>query len=143
VREEISAGGVVIFGNAVLLLRRYNGDWVLPKGKVEKEEALHQAAVREVYEESRAKAEVLAYLGEIHYSYKDCWKEEVINKTVHWYLMKAKNMDCTPLKKEGFIEAQFIHMNRAAEFAKYQDERNIIQKAIRHFKFHKKISGNT
>lgn len=98
-REEISAGGVVIFGNAILLLRRYNGDWVLPKGKVEKEEALHQAAIREVYEESRARVEVLAYLGEIHYSYRDCWKEEVINKTVHWYLMKAKNMDCIPLKK--------------------------------------------
>ena len=28
---EISSGGVVIFGNALLLLRKYNGDWVLPK----------------------------------------------------------------------------------------------------------------
>ena len=34
-REEVSAGGVVLFGNAILLLRKFNGDWVLPKGKVE------------------------------------------------------------------------------------------------------------
>lgn len=33
-REEISAGGVVVLGNTILLLRKYNGDWVLPKGKV-------------------------------------------------------------------------------------------------------------
>ena len=37
-REEISAGGVVLFGNAILLLRKFNGDWVLPKGKVEEGE---------------------------------------------------------------------------------------------------------
>ncbi|MCG8485127.1 MAG: NUDIX hydrolase, partial [Clostridia bacterium] len=34
-KREISAGGVVVFGNAILLLRKYNGDWVLPKGRVE------------------------------------------------------------------------------------------------------------
>lgn len=37
-REEVSAGGVVLFGNAILLLRKFNGDWVLPKGKVEEGE---------------------------------------------------------------------------------------------------------
>lgn len=31
--EEISAGGVVIDGNSVLVLRKYQGDWVLPKGR--------------------------------------------------------------------------------------------------------------
>ena len=30
-REEQSAGGVVLLGNAILLLRKYNGDWVYPR----------------------------------------------------------------------------------------------------------------
>ena len=55
-REEISAGGVVLFGNAVLLLRKFNGDWVLPKGKVEEEETKQDAAVREVSEGKRSKS---------------------------------------------------------------------------------------
>ena len=38
-REEQSAGGVVLLGNAILLLRKYNGDWVLPKGKIESGES--------------------------------------------------------------------------------------------------------
>jgi len=51
-KEEISSGGVVVFNNAILLLRKFNGDWVLPKGKVEQGETLEQAALREVSEES-------------------------------------------------------------------------------------------
>ena len=49
-REEVSAGGVVLFGNAILLLRKFNGDWVLPKGKVEEGENRQEAALREVLE---------------------------------------------------------------------------------------------
>ncbi len=130
-REEISSGGVVVFGNAILLLKKYNGDWVLPKGKVEDAEEITDTAIREVFEESAVKAEILKYLGEIHYSFKNGWQEcELVNKTVHWYLMKARSMDCIPLKDEGFVDAKFVHLNRAPELAKYDDERNIIQKAI-------------
>jgi 8-oxo-dGTP pyrophosphatase MutT (NUDIX family) len=135
VREEISSGGVVVFGNAILLLRKYNGDWVLPKGKVEEEEDTSTAAVREVLEEGGVKAEVVKYLGKIHYSFKNSWQNhEIVNKTVHWYLMKARNMDCNPQREEGFIEARFVHMNRATELAKYDDERDIISKAIQDMK---------
>ena len=63
-REEVSAGGVVLFGNAILLLRKFNGDWVLPKGKVEEGENRQEAALREVLEETGVKADILKYLGE-------------------------------------------------------------------------------
>jgi 8-oxo-dGTP pyrophosphatase MutT (NUDIX family) len=130
-RKEISAGGVVVFGNAILLLRKYNGDWVLPKGKVKKNEKINVAAIREVYEEGKVKGEIVKYIGKINYSFKNCWQEhEVVHKTVHWYLMKARNMECIPLKEEGFVDARFVHMDRATEIAKYEDEREIIQKAI-------------
>lgn len=34
--KEVSAGGVVTFRNTILLLKRFNGDWVLPKGSIKK-----------------------------------------------------------------------------------------------------------
>jgi len=135
VRQEISAGGVVIFGNTILLLKKYNGDWVLPKGKVESYETLEQTAVREVFEESSVKVNIVKYLGEINYTYKNCWDDNsVVNKTVHWFLMHSKSIDCIPLKEEGFIEAKFIHIDRAVDMAKYDDEKEIIIKAIVEFK---------
>nr|WP_330390716.1 NUDIX hydrolase [Caminicella sporogenes] len=132
---EISAGGVVYFGNAILLLRKFNGDWVLPKGKIEEDEDIVEASVREVFEEGGVKADVIKYLGKINYSFKNGWNsDEIVNKTVHWYLMKARSMDCIPQKEEGFIDAKFIHINRVKDLAKYEDEKNIINKAIEEIK---------
>ncbi|SET47251.1 NUDIX domain-containing protein [Natronincola peptidivorans] len=130
-REEISAGGVVVFGNAILLLKKYNGDWVLPKGKVELHETIRETAIREVHEEAGVKVDVLKYLGEIHYTFKNSWEDNhVINKTVHWFLMQSRTIHCIPLKDEGFIDANFIHIDRAVDLAKYHDEKEIIEKAI-------------
>lgn len=128
-KREISAGGVVVFGNTILLLKKYNGDWVLPKGRVEENENLDHAAMREVQEESGVKAELIKYIGDIEYSYEYGWvQREKVAKTVHWFLMKSRNMECIPLKKEGFVEAKYIHLKRAVEIARYEDEKKIIKK---------------
>lgn len=130
-KEEISSGGVVVFGNAILLLKKYNGDWVLPKGKVEDGEDKADAALREVFEESGIKADILKYLGEIHYTYKENWDENKrVHKTVYWYLMNCRVMETLPQREEGFVEAKFIHMDRVLDIAKYDDEKEIIKVAL-------------
>lgn len=129
--EEVSSGGVVVFGNTILLLKKFNGDWVLPKGRVEKNEAIKEAALREVLEESGVKAEILRYIGMVHYKYKNLKEDEMVYKTVHWYLMKTNCMDCTPQKKEGFVDAVFVHIDKAKDLVRYKDEKNIILKALR------------
>ncbi|AUN13002.1 NUDIX family hydrolase [[Clostridium] sordellii] len=130
-REEVSAGGVVLFGNAVLLLRKFNGDWVLPKGKVEVGENKEDAALREVLEETGVKADILKYLGEIHYTFKENWDENrAVHKTVFWYLMQARSMDTIPQKEEGFIDAKFVHLDRVVDLARYDDEKEIIKVAL-------------
>ena len=130
-KEEISSGGVVVFNNEILLLRKFNGDWVLPKGKVEQGETLEQAALREVSEESGVKGQIQQYLGEIHYTYKENWDEDrLVHKTVHWYLMNCKAMNTLPQKEEGFVEAKFIHFNQVLQLARYDDEGAIIKVAL-------------
>ncbi len=129
--EEVSSGGVVIFGNTILLLKKFNGDWVLPKGRVEKNETIKDAALREVLEESGVKAEVLRYIGMVHYKYKNLKEDEMVYKTVHWYLMRTNSMDCIPQKKEGFIDALFVHIDKAKDLVRYQDEKDIIIKGLK------------
>ncbi len=129
--RETSAGGIVTFGNTILLLKKFNGDWVLPKGRVEKDEKLKMAALREVMEESGVKAEIVQYIGEANYQYKNIQENNMVSKTVHWYLMKTNNMNCTPQKKEGFINAKFIHKDKAADIAKYEDERKMIDQVLK------------
>lgn len=129
--EEVSAGGVVVFGNTILLLRKFNGDWVLPKGRVEKNENTRITAIREVLEESGVKAEIIRYIGMVHYTYKNIKGNEMVYKTVHWYLMKTNSMESVPQKREGFVEAKFVHIDKVLDLVKYKDEKKIIKKALK------------
>ena len=124
-REEQSAGGVVLLGNAILLLRKYNGDWVLPKGKIEPGETHEEAALREVREETGVKATIG----------KENWDQSrSVHKIVYWYLMKTKCMDTIPQREEGFVDAKFIHMDRVVDMARYDDEKEIIRVALKEIK---------
>ena len=65
--EAISCGGVVIFrGKVLLLYKNYmnkSDGWVLPKGTVEEGAEYTETALREVLEESGAKASSMKYIG--------------------------------------------------------------------------------
>lgn len=137
-RTVTSAGGVVFLGNSVLMLRKLNGDWVLPKGKVESGESTEQTALREVREETGVKGRIIEFLGETNYRFKNCWSQnEVIEKRVLWYIMEAKSTHTVPQKEEGFVEAKFIHINRIDETVKYDDEKDMIENAIRIYQYSK------
>ncbi len=129
--EVFSAGGIVYYKDKILMLRKKNGDWVLPKGRIEDGETLEETAIREVKEETNVDAIILDYIGITSYSFSNFWTEyQMINKTVSWYLMEAKSFDLEPLKDEGFVQAAFIESDKVVSIAKYDDERKVIIKAI-------------
>lgn len=130
-RKQVSSGGVVIFGNTILLLKKYNGDWVLPKGRVEKNESLPSAALREVQEETGVKGNIIGYIGKINYKYKSIQYDEIVSKTVYWYHMECYSMECQPQKNEGFVLAKFIHRDKVLEKLRYEDEKKIIRKILK------------
>ncbi len=128
--EEISAGGVVVVDDTVLTLRKYQGDWVLPKGRLEDNETSEEAAIREVYEETGVKGEIKKYIGYLKYTYVHGDGERV-NKTVHYYLMTSGNTEFTkPQKEEGFMEAVFLEHEKVIERLKHEAEKNMVRKAV-------------
>jgi len=130
-KRVTSAGGVVVLGNSVLMLRKTNGDWVLPKGRIEENESSKQAAIREVKEETGIKAVIEDYIGTTNFKFKNIWtSNEVVSKDVKWYLMKKKGGHLVPQKKEGFVQAKFIHVDKIDEITKYKDEREIIKRGL-------------
>jgi len=135
--KELSAGGVVFFRNTILLLKKFNGDYVLPKGRVEEGETLKDAAKREVMEESGSRVNVLEYLSKISYEFVRNTNTASIHirKIVHWYIMEARDMECHPQKNEGFITAGFYPLETALELARYDDERSVIEKAIKEMQY--------
>ena len=129
--EATSCGGVVIFRGKILLLyknyrNKYEG-WVLPKGPVEPGEEHKDTALREVKEESGADAEIMKYVGKSRYSFNV--SNDVVEKEVHWYLMRANSYYSKPQKEEYFEDSGFYKYHEAYHLLKFSNERQILEKA--------------
>ena len=95
-KRVYSSGGVVYIGNSILMLQKINGDWVLPKGKIEQDETSEETAVREVKEEAGVKAKVLTPIGETSYRFKNYWSNNhIIEKKVSYSHNIRNKLACT------------------------------------------------
>ena len=133
--EATSCGGVVIFRGKILLLyknyrNKYEG-WVLPKGTVEEGEQFEETALREVKEESGATATILKYVG--HSEYTFTIPEDVVSKTVQWYLMKADSYYSKPQREEHFVDSGFYKYHEAYHLLKFSNEKQILEKAYNEY----------
>jgi 8-oxo-dGTP pyrophosphatase MutT (NUDIX family) len=103
-----AAGGVVSNEREEVLFIHRLEKWDLPKGKVEEDEELELAALREVEEEcSINKLELLNHLLTTYHTY--VMKGEQVLKSTDWYVMKHHGNDQPhPQAIEGITEARWI-----------------------------------
>lgn len=124
----ISAGGIVIKENKVLLLHTVHDRWVLPKGHVEQDESFRSAAVREVFEEAGIKARIERKLGWVHYEF--IFQGRSLKKKVLWFLMREIEGIPTPQRAEGFIAARYLAWEELDQRKMHVNEVRMIKKAL-------------
>uniref|UniRef100_I5AQJ3 ADP-ribose pyrophosphatase n=1 Tax=Eubacterium cellulosolvens (strain ATCC 43171 / JCM 9499 / 6) TaxID=633697 RepID=I5AQJ3_EUBC6 len=125
-----SCGGLVIFRGKILVLYknfkgRYEG-WVLPKGTVEANEDYQQTALREVREESGARASIMKFIDTSRYTFNV--SEGEVEKQVHWYLMMGSSYYSKPQWEEYFVDSGFYKYHEAYHLLKFSNERQILEK---------------
>lgn len=103
-----AAGGIVLNPNGEILFIKRLGYWDLPKGKVEKNEELKKAAIREVEEECGIVApKIEKKLLKTFHTYAAKGKNYL--KTTHWYLMTYSGNDhLVPQEEEGITEVVWV-----------------------------------
>lgn len=134
---EVSAGGFVVSKenpNLVCLMARFNRggklEWCIPKGHLEENETIEQAALREVFEETGLEAEITDSLGEVNYQFIQGGTR--ISKTVHVFLMKQVGGELSfendPHKEAS--ELEWVHSSGLLSRLSHSNERRIARMAL-------------
>lgn len=112
VRQSVTlieaAGGLVKNEKKAFLFIYRNDKWDLPKGKIEKDETVKEAAVREVEEECSITVNKLGKkLCKTYHVYVS--KGEVVLKKTYWYNMKCKGQNkLKPQREEGITDVRWF-----------------------------------
>ncbi|MBL7884973.1 MAG: NUDIX domain-containing protein [Bacteroidia bacterium] len=103
-----AAGGLVSNGNEEWLFIFRNGKWDLPKGKIEKNEKIEEAAIREVEEECGiAKLKIVKALNDTYHIYY--LEEKLVLKKTYWFEMICKDESAlVPQLEEGITDVKWL-----------------------------------
>lgn len=103
-----AAGGIVQNEKKEILFIFRRGKWDLPKGKIEKKEAIEECAQREIEEETGVKGLTLKReIGQTYHTYDEFGKH--IIKTSHWFYYTCNsNQQLHTQTEEGITETKWI-----------------------------------
>lgn len=134
-KKEISAGIIVFIKDGgslkFLLLQGDNCLWNFPKGHIEQNETLEQAALREVFEETGLKIEKLinGFKEKISYYFRQDYsgKRRKIYKVVYFFLAQSLSKKV----KISFEHKDFIWTSYSDAFhkIKFKDTQRLLKKA--------------
>lgn len=109
-----AAGGIVknTFNEYLLIYRR--NLWDLPKGKVEPNEDLKMAALREVKEETGITVkDIISFVDSTWHCYLS--DNQIIIKETYWYLMQTIKQDGIPQLEEEITQVLWANKSKAKE----------------------------
>lgn len=135
-KRAVSAGGLVYDdrpeGRWVVLISRRNAagqlEWTLPKGGLEGDEELEEAAIREVREETGLQCTITGELGVVDYWF--VWKPDRVryHKFVHYYLMRHDGG--RPQSRDDEAEdVVWLPFDEALRRLSHDNERRLVEQA--------------
>lgn len=136
-QREFSAGGVLVrrlrggwYLAAIRPAGKPQGLWALPKGNIGPDERPEETALREVAEETGARARAVTKLGDVRYVYT--WAGERIFKIVSFYLLRYRSGRLGRLPPEHaheVAEVRWLPLAEAPRLLAYRGERDMAEKA--------------
>ncbi|MCX7719942.1 MAG: glycosyltransferase [Dictyoglomus thermophilum] len=129
-KKALASGGVIINKRSkeIFLLKKKNGNWVLPKGHVEEGENPEETAIREVKEETGLNVKIIDYIGKTYYFAPATEKHPEEEKTVIWFLMETEE-EHIKVEEDTFLEGRFFNFREAYNFLTFDQEREILRRA--------------
>jgi len=130
--KEFSAGGLISKDKKLLmiLMKTINGNavWTFPKGHIEENENPQTAALREVYEETGVRCEIVDKKEFFISHYFFVRNKTKVEKKVYWYLMRPLEETQKILTPDEIEEVKWFEIDEALKISNYQSDRDMIEK---------------
>ena len=111
-----AAGGLLIHEKELLLIFR-NGFWDLPKGHIEQNETVENAALREVKEECGLSSliNIVDFFQRTYHVY--LFRSDSVLKITDWYIMKTTSKEkLNPQIEEGISECKWVPIDELDQY---------------------------
>ena len=137
-KKEKSCGALVFYlkdnREQILLIKHSNsGHWSFPKGHVEAGETEVETAVREIFEETGVNANIDTRFREV-VTYSP--KKDVLKDVI--YFFATTDNDATEKQESEVSEIMWVDIDKALNSVSYRNDKELITKAIRFYKQHKR-----
>lgn len=129
-RKHRSCGAVLIKpdGRVLILRKRRDGTWCLPKGTMEPGETAEETAIREVHEETGFRVKLIQPLAEVRYSFY--WPPDRMNidKRVTYFLAEPVGGRLNP--EPEFDAARWVTRAQAMRLLRWPNDRHVVARAF-------------
>jgi 8-oxo-dGTP diphosphatase len=127
-----AAGGVVYRWSSagqleILLIKKQDGFWTLPKGRIEPGEDERAAVLREVAEETSITGEIGALVRQVFYTIQKAGRRR--RKTVSYYLVRAVSGRPRPQARERILRVRWFAIGVALRRIRRRRLRNVVRAA--------------
>ena len=127
-----AAGGVVYRWSAagqleILLIKKQDGFWTLPKGRIEPGEDERAAVLREIAEETSVNGELGTMVRQVFYTIQKAGRRR--RKTVSYYLVRAVSGRPRPQARERILRVRWFVISVALRRIRRRRLRNVVRAA--------------
>ncbi|CAH2212576.1 NUDIX hydrolase [Tepidibacter aestuarii] len=128
------AGGIVFYGNKVLLLKNEKNEWVLPKGIIKGDNVPSKVAIDRVKNECGVDTKILSTAGQTNYEFYSISRKTPVCNEIVWYVMESNEATCNINKELGFVDGGFYKIKDALELITYSQDKSIVNLSFKKYK---------
>ncbi|KXZ39403.1 NUDIX domain-containing protein [Alkalithermobacter thermoalcaliphilus JW-YL-7 = DSM 7308] len=132
------AGGIVFYGNKVLIIKNEKNEWILPKGVIKDGKISTEVALDRVKRECGVSANILSTAGQTSYEFYSISRQRPVCNEIIWYIMESDTDRCNINREEGFKEGGFYKIKDALDMITYSQDKAIVNLSFQKYKELKK-----
>lgn len=136
------AGGVVFNQESVFILQNDKNEWVLPKGKISKNDLSAKTAIDRVEYEAGVDAQIVSNAGETAYEFYSVTRNAPVCNKITWYIMEAEDDTYSINKEEGFLSGGYFPIQEAMDKITYSQDKSLVSIAYKRYLEFKEFRAN-